>query len=92
MTDHGRLRNARTLRGARTLSGVRKLVGAIMLTALVWGVFLPALARLDIVQRHIERNEQLGIDPGAKYYTEQPNAALWHERVQQRLRVSTPRE
>lgn len=47
--------------------------GALVLAAVaagVWLVLLPAVGNLPAVKAHIARNEALGIDPSAKFYTE----------------------
>ena len=51
-------------------AGRLQLLAAFVLIATVWLVVLPQLARHPSVQEKIERNERLGIDPSATYYTE----------------------
>lgn len=73
---------------------VARLAGWVAAGAIVWLAILPWLTGQAGVQRHIERNEALGIDPTAKFYTELPamprlieqlesvrrrhRAAFWH--------------
>ena len=38
----------------------------------VWLLLLPRVARWPVVQERIARDEHLGVDPSAKFYTELP--------------------
>ena len=55
--------------------------------AVVWLGLLPLLGRHPEIDAHIRRNERLGIDPSAKFYTELPAMPELYEHVQHR-RVS----
>ena len=43
---------------------------AVLIVLLVWLVVLPRMGRIDAVQQRIERNERLGIDPSAMFYSD----------------------
>jgi uncharacterized membrane protein len=43
---------------------------AVLVVSLVWLVVLPRIARIAAVQERIERNERLGIDPSAMFYSD----------------------
>jgi hypothetical protein len=45
---------------------------ALAAIAVVWLIVLPRVAALPTVRAHIQRNEQAGIDPSAKFYSELP--------------------
>ena len=49
--------------------------------AVFWLVALPLLGSRPAIQRYIERNESLGIDPSAKFYTELPGMADFLDRT-----------
>jgi len=49
--------------------------------ALVWLCALPLLGSRPAIQRSIERNESLGIDPSAKFYTELPGMPDFYDRT-----------
>jgi hypothetical protein len=49
-----------------------RLAACALAMAIVWLAVLPALARIDRVQATIARNEALGIDASAKFYSELP--------------------
>ena len=51
-----------------------RLALACGLIGLVWLVILPAVSRAPHMQARAKRFEKLGIDPGAKFYTEHPAA------------------
>jgi hypothetical protein len=51
--------------------------------ACCWLIILPHAAQRPIVRRHIERNERLGIDPSAKFYSELPAMPAIADRVDQ---------
>jgi len=50
--------------------------------AILWLAVLPFIGREPGVRRYIERNESLGIDPSAKFYTELPAMPAIVERVE----------
>jgi hypothetical protein len=51
----------------------------------VWGIVLPRVARIEPVARDMQFLESRGIDPSARYYTDQPigwrSAAAIEEKV-----------
>lgn len=57
-------------RGDCRLTGCLKLLAACALLAVVWLRVLPWAARQPALREAIDRNEALGIDPSATYYTE----------------------
>ncbi len=65
-----------------------QLAAAVGVGALVWLVVLPLVARQPAVRATIDRNEQLGIDPTAKFYTELPAMPDLYERVTSARRVA----
>jgi len=48
------------------------LLAATATAAIVWLAILPRVGAQPVVREHIRRNERLGIDPAAKFYTELP--------------------
>ncbi len=64
------------------------LLAALAVVVLVWLYLLPTIGRQEEVRRYIDRNERLGIDPSAKFYTELPAMHDWHEHVQSARRRS----
>jgi hypothetical protein len=52
-----------------------------MAIAVCWLLILPLAAQRPIVRRHIKRNEFLGVDPSAKFYTELPAMPAIADRV-----------
>jgi hypothetical protein len=50
----------------------RRLMTCAGVIAAVWLVVLPYISQQAGVRTYIERNETLGIDPSAKFYTELP--------------------
>jgi hypothetical protein len=65
-------------------NGVRRcsnLVACTAIIALVWLCALPRLGRQPAIQHSIERNESLGIDPSAKFYTELPGMPDFYDRT-----------
>lgn len=71
-----------------SLRGVLHLALAVGCIALVWLVVLPQLGRQANVRAMIDRNEALGIDPSAKFYTELPGMDGYLERVESRRRIA----
>jgi hypothetical protein len=65
----------------------RRLCLIIVAVAFVWLGVLPRLARVDSLARQMEFFESRGIDPSARYYTDQPagwqNAAVMEKKLQQ---------
>jgi hypothetical protein len=59
-----------------------KLLACAMILALVWLQTLPWLSRQSAIHRSIERNERLGIDPSAKFYTEMPGMPDFYDRIE----------
>lgn len=57
--------------------------------AVVWLVVLPIVGQHPNIDAHIRRNERLGIDPSAKYYTELPAMPRLYEHVRYRRGNST---
>ena len=60
----------------------RRLAAAMAVIAAVWLVVLPLIARQPRIQSYVERNEALGIDPSAKFYTELPLMPEMFDRVE----------
>jgi hypothetical protein len=48
------------------------LVGVCAVLVGVWGFVLPRVARLEPVAKDMQFLESRGIDPSARYYTDQP--------------------
>lgn len=61
-----------------------RLAACVAGLAVVWLAILPAIGRQEGIETYIRRNEQLGIDPSAKFYTELPAMPEIYERVQNR--------
>jgi hypothetical protein len=57
------------------------LLASAVIIALVWLCALPLLGSRPAIQHYIERNESLGIDPSAKFYTELPGMADFFDRT-----------
>jgi hypothetical protein len=68
--------------------GVLRLVVAAFLVGFVWLTILPYIARMPTVRSFIERNEALGIDPSAKFYTELPAMPRLLERIRAARRAT----
>jgi hypothetical protein len=58
-----------------------KLLACAAIFTLVWLKALPWLSRLPAIHRSIERNEHLGIDPCAKFYTELPGMPDFYDQT-----------
>lgn len=67
-TDRDKPQDAASRPGRPRLAFALLTAGA----AIIWLVVLPLAAETPAIERYIERNEQLGIDPGAKFYSELP--------------------
>lgn len=52
--------------------GLARLLAVVATTAVVWLVVLPRVGKHPEVRTRINHNQQLGIDPSAKFYTELP--------------------
>jgi hypothetical protein len=63
-------------------TGWLRLAGATAVIAGMWIVVLPLIGRQAVVRDYIERNESLGIDPSAKFYTELPGMHAIREKVE----------
>lgn len=61
-----------------------RLSACLAVLAIVWLIILPFIGQHPDIDAHIRRNEQLGIDPSAKFYTELPAMPELYERVQRR--------
>lgn len=61
------------------------LIAVTMAMATVWLVVLPNWGNVPGVREYIEHNEELGIDPAAKYYTELPCMPVAFDRVSRAL-------
>lgn len=40
---------------------------------IIWGIVLPRLAETSVMRKMIQRNERLGIDPSAMFYSDLEN-------------------
>jgi hypothetical protein len=58
-----------------------KLLACVAAAALAWLWLLPLMASQPAIQRAVQRNERLGIDPSAKFYTELPGMADFYDRT-----------
>ncbi len=58
---------------------------AIVAVVLVWLVVLPSLGQNPAVRSMIDRNEAAGIDAGAVFYSEHPNARIWQREVESKV-------
>ncbi|HEY4310652.1 MAG TPA: hypothetical protein VGN12_14475 [Pirellulales bacterium] len=65
--------------------GVFLLAVAIVAVAVLWLKILPAVGRQPAVQDYVRHNEELGIDPAAKFYTELPCLPAALHRVERSL-------
>lgn len=52
--------------------GAGTLIAFVAATAIVWLAVLPQVGELPPVRTMIDRNNALGIDPSAKFYSELP--------------------
>ena len=60
----------------------RRLAAAVAVIAAVWLGVLPWVARQPGIRSYVERNDALGIDPSAKFYTELPLMPELFDRVE----------
>jgi hypothetical protein len=58
--------------GNKNGRGWQRLALCALAIAAVWLGVLPLLGRQQRIRAYVERNEALGIDPTAKFYTELP--------------------
>jgi hypothetical protein len=58
------------------------LTACLAAFAVCWLLVLPLVARSSAVSGMIERNERLGIDPSAKFYSELPAMSQLRQRMQ----------
>ena len=65
------------LSAGSTRRGIWWLVGILSCVGAVWLGLLPKLAETDAVRRRAERNERLGIDPTAMFYSEHDGLERW---------------
>jgi hypothetical protein len=68
----------------------QRLLALCVFVAATWLVVLPWLGQQPSVRTHIDRNESLGIDPTAKFYTETESTRHALTRVDS-LKRRTPR-
>jgi hypothetical protein len=66
----------------RLVSGVR-LATCVIAFAVCWLLLLPLAAQQPAIHNYIERNERLGVDPSAKFYSELPAMPAIADRVDQ---------
>ena len=57
---------------ASRLRGAAALIGCASVAALTWLTLLPYVGQLPVVRTMIDRNDALGVDPSAKFYSEVP--------------------
>jgi len=57
------------------------LFAAAATAAVTWLVVLPRVGNQPALRAFIERNETLGVDPTAKFYTELPGMADFRDRT-----------
>jgi len=62
--------------------GWRRLAGCVGVIGVLWLVVLPWIARVEAVRARIARNEAMGVNPSAKFYTELPATPEILERVE----------
>jgi hypothetical protein len=60
------------VQSARSFTGRQQLVAIVVCVAALWLVLLPRVSKLSPLRTLIDRNERLGIDPSAKFYSELP--------------------
>lgn len=57
---------------ATNCRGLIHLLAWVAAGSLLWLAVLPRIGQVEQVRTMIDRNERLGIDPSAKFYTELP--------------------
>ncbi len=70
--------------------GVARLAACLAAAAILWLALLPQLATLPRIRTMIDRNESLGIDPSAKFYSELPAMPRLVEQVRDARRQDRP--
>jgi hypothetical protein len=70
---------------SETRDGRYSLAAAIATVAIVWLTVLPLVGRQPVVRDYIDRNERLGVDPAAKFYTELPCMPGVYNRVERSM-------
>jgi hypothetical protein len=70
---------------SQTRGGRCALAVTIATVAVVWLAILPLIGRQPVVSDYILRNERLGIDPAAKFYTELPCMPGVYNRVERSM-------
>jgi hypothetical protein len=53
-----------------TMPAALRLTLVVACIALVWGAVLPWIGRTGLVEGHVARMEERGVNPAAMYYTE----------------------
>jgi hypothetical protein len=61
------------------------LLAAIATAAITWLAVLPLVGEQPVVRATISRNERLGIDPAAKFYTELPCMPCVYHRIERSM-------
>lgn len=64
------------------------LVGVCAILVGVWGLVLPQVARLESVAKDMQFLESRGIDPSARYYTDQPIGWRSAAAIEEKMRAS----
>ncbi|SFH99710.1 hypothetical protein [Planctomicrobium piriforme] len=72
--------------GSNPVRRIASFAAAVAAVATVWLVVLPAAGNRADVRGLIERNERLGIDPSAKFYTELPGMQGFLDNIDSALR------
>jgi hypothetical protein len=72
-------------------SGIQlaRLALVVAAVSIIWLAVLPRLGRQPAIERYIQQNEALGIDPSAKFYTELPAMPALYDRVDRARRRAT---
>jgi hypothetical protein len=65
--------------------GASLLAVVMVAMAILWLKVLPVVGRQAAIQDYVRHNEQLGIDPAAKFYTELPCLPAAMHRVERSL-------
>jgi hypothetical protein len=68
-----------------TWRGRCALAATIAAVAVVWLAVLPLIGRQPVVSQYILRNERMGIDPAAKFYTELPCMPGVYNRIERSM-------
>jgi len=69
-------------------AGWAGLIACTAVLALVWLFALPLLGSRPAIRRYTNRNESLGVDPAAKFYTELPGMPDFYDRTDSARRRS----